>query len=156
MIADFDMRALVVGLEPKLIVELGTGDGATAARMMSVLPIGAKLVTINWPNPPSGDNPKKYLKDWLADPRLTIVFGDTRHEAWRFQDRSIDLLFIDSTHTLDCASAEWDAYRPKLKNGATVVVDDLDDNDMRKFWDGIKYVSALSRSSTLGVFKYES
>lgn len=156
MIADFDMRALIVGLEPKLIVELGTGDGATAARMMSVLPIGAKLVTINWPNPPSGDNPMRYLGRWVSDDRLRIVFGDTRDYAWMFTDRSIDLLHIDSTHTCDCASAELAEYKPKLRNRATVVVDDLDHNDMMEFWNKLPYTKIVSRSGSLGVFKYES
>lgn len=151
---EFTLAELVVRLQSKCIVELGTGDGATASSIMKVLHRGAILTTINWPNPPSGDDPLKHLLHWAGDPRLEIVCGDTREQAWRFDNHTIDLLYIDSTHTCECATQELAAYRPKLRDGATVVVDDLDHNDMRTFWDKLPYTKVEYNGGRVGVLHY--
>ena len=152
---DFSMVELVQRIQPKLMVELGTGDGDTSSRVMEVLRKDAILITINWPNPPSGDNPMKYLAPWISDPRLAIIYSDTREQAEEFADGCIDLLYIDSTHTCECATKECNAYRPKMRSGATVVVDDLDQNDMRKFWDALPYEKTEFRNGCRGMFRYE-
>lgn len=153
---EFYLPDLVARLRPGLMVELGTGDGSTAARVMAVLPAEGRLVTINWPNPPSGDNPERYLAPWLADPRLRLIRGDTREQAHLFEDGAIDILFIDSTHTNECARTEWDLYRPRMKPGAWVAVDDLDHGDMMAFWDRLPYPRrVVLRDGTLGVFRYD-
>lgn len=153
----YDLAVMVAQLLPRRIVELGTGDGYTAARLMLILPEGGTLTCVNWPNPPSGDRPWRYLEPWRADPRLDMVFGDTRDPAVvaRAPD-DIDFLIIDSTHTAECAAEEWRLYRPKLAEGATVVCDDIDHNDMRSFWDALPYDKREYRNNTVGVFRYES
>lgn len=137
----------------KLIVELGTGDGFTAAAIMQVLAPDAKLICINWPNPPSGDNPRRYLNPWVDDPRLIMLFGDTREISWAVPN-GIDLLHIDSTHTNECAQEEWRLYQPKLAPNAIVVVDDLDHNDMQVFWDSLQGNKEVIYEGRIGVLRY--
>ena len=152
---EFSLADLVRQLRPKLVVELGTGDGMTGAAIMGALLDGARFITVNWPNPPSGDNPARYLGPWLFDQRLTQLWGDTRDVSHLVPD-GIDLLFIDSTHERGCAEAEWNLYRPKLKDGAVVVVDDLHHNDMLEFWDDLPgYDKRVVNDGRIGILRHK-
>lgn len=153
MTEEFSLPKLIQWLQPKVVVELGTGDGATANRIMTVLPSYGRLVCINWPNPPSGDNPQRYLAPWLNDTRLMLICGDTRDtEISERVPNNIDVLHIDSTHTYECASVEWELYRPKMRDGGTVVVDDLDHNDMNIFWGELPYEKTVVNNGRVGMF----
>lgn len=153
---EFSLARMVLELQPKLIVELGVGDGATAVQVMNALAADGRLIGINWPNPPSGDNPSRYLGPWLDDQRLTILYGDTR-DAWVVASvpDGIELLHIDSTHSLACISDEWRLYEPKLANKATVVIDDLDVNDMRVFWDRLTGDKEVVYDGRVGILRYK-
>jgi predicted O-methyltransferase YrrM len=153
-----DVMLLLVSItRPRLVVELGTGDGFTASRLMEVLPVNSSLATVNWPKPISGDDPLRYLIRWYNDPRLSVIFGDTREEFRRFEDGSIDLLCIDSTHTCSCALTEWNLYRPKMSKSSLVVVDDLDHNDMIDFWELVACrFKIILDNGKVGVFKYDA
>jgi predicted O-methyltransferase YrrM len=145
---------LVRRLRPKFVIELGTGRGRTAAQIAAALHEFSFFATINWPNPPSGDDVGAELAPWRGSNRIVQVLGDTREQAWRFPDGAVDLLYIDSTHTCECASAEWALYRPKLADGAVVVVDDIDHGDMRRFWDALPYDKVELRCGAAGMFCY--
>lgn len=142
---------LVRRLKPKFIVELGTGSGRTAAQIAAAMHEFSFFCTINWPNPPSGDDVGAELAPWAGSRRVVRVLGDTREQAWRFPDRAVDLLYIDSTHTKECASAEWALYEPKLADGAVVVVDDLDHNDMREFWSSLPGEKVEVKGGRIGI-----
>lgn len=151
----WSLAGLVSRIRPKTIVELGAGDGAAAASILLVLPEHSTLTTINWPNPPSGDNPHRYLAKWIDDARLTLLFGDTRDpEVVARVPDSIDLLHIDSTHTRECADAEWRLYEPKLADFAVVVVDDLNHNDMMDFWNSLRGSKTTSENGVVGIMEY--
>lgn len=153
---EVSLADLVAKLKPRLVVELGTGDGYTASAVMSALPEDGRLITVNWPNPPSGDNPWRYLERWMNDSRLTLIFGDTRdREVIALVPDNIDILYIDSTHEYACAALEWDLYRPKLRAGAVVLVDDLNHNDMHKFWNELPYEKIELRHGEQGMFTYD-
>lgn len=138
------------------IVELGCGDGMSASEVMRVLGDYGHLTCVNWPNPPSGDDPRRYLTPWLSDPRLRLVFGDTcDQELADTVPDCIDLLYIDSTHTRECAEAEWRLWRPKLAARATVIIDDLDHNDMMDFWGLLHYDKQVVTDGRVGIVHYE-
>lgn len=142
-------------MQPRRVVELGTGDGMTAAEVMRVLPHGSTLTCVNWPNPPSGDDPRRYLDPFWNDVRLSVLFGDTRDPAIAAQvPDGIDLLSIDSTHEAACAAAEWELWRPKLADVALVVFDDLDHHDMRGFWQSLPYPRREARDGKAGIMLY--
>lgn len=141
------LTGLVFCTRPKHVLELGTGTGVSGAAIMRLLPDESTFTTINWSNPPSGDEVGRELVRWKDDPRLTQILGDTRDVAGKMPDASenypifpaIDLLFIDSTHDYGTIAAEWALYSPKLADGALVCVDDLDfpGGGVRRFWDGL-------------------
>ncbi len=152
-------QKLVCRLRPKFVVELGTGTGRTSAQIMAMLPWSSKFVTINWPNPPSGDNVGVELWPWRSDERLMQLIGDTRDPAIVEQvDSGIDLLYIDSgtEHTYSLISEEWRLYAPKLADGAIVVCDDLDHNDMMRFWGERTEEKTLMFGGRMGMFRHEA
>ena len=150
------MAKLVRHLSPRFIVELGTSRGRTAAQIAAALPIGSRFTTINWPNPPSGDDVGVELLPWRSDPRITLELGDTRDEVWRFTDETIDLLYIDSgtIHEYALVSVEWELYRPKLVDGAVVIADDINDNDMRRWWNPLPYDKCEVWGGSAGMFYF--
>ena len=145
--SEFYLADMVRQYRPRVVVELGVGDGAMAERVMTELAPDGRFVGVNWPSPPSGDRPERFLYPWLGDPRLTIIYGDTRDpEVVKQVPDGIELLHVDSTHTAECASEEWRLYAPKLARGAVVVFDDLNHNDMRQFWDGLCVLGSMKQT----------
>ena len=149
------LAAFVVALQPTSVVELGTGGGVGASHVMGVLPRGATFTTVNWPAPPSGDDSRECLAPWAGDERLVVVLGDTRDpEVAQCVPDGVDLLYIDSTHTRECAEAELALWGPKLADGAVVVMDDLTHNDLMQFWDALPYEKCLVWGGCGGMFRY--
>ena len=161
------LSKLVQHFRPKSVLELGTGTGRSAAAMMAVLPADGMLTTVNWPNPPSGDDVGIELKPWERDGRLCQALGDTRDDGIVdyvgdvFNPPGYGLLFIDSgtTHDFPLIAEEWRLYRPMLTDEAIVCVDDLDfpGGGIRKFWDALPYekVELPLSQFKFGVFKYK-
>lgn len=145
---------LVRLLRPRFVVELGTGRGRTAAQIAAALHEFSFFVTINWPNPPSGDDVGVELAPWHGSNRVIQVLSDTRDAAWRLPNNVVDLLYIDSTHTYECVRAEWMLYYVKLIDGAIVVLDDLDHDDMMRFWQELPYEKILIHGGRVGMFRY--
>lgn len=149
------LASLIVLAQIRHVVELGTGDGKSASQMMEVLPRDGSLTTINWPNPPSGDNPLRYLVHWVGDSRLRLFCGDTREPRVIQQvPHDIDLLYVDSTHTRKCAEEELRLYSSRLADGALVVFDDLDHNDMMDFWNLLPHEKLLIWGGRGGMMRY--
>lgn len=73
-----------------------------------------------------------------SDPRMRCVCGNSLEVADQI-GAGFDFLFIDSDHRADHAEAEWRLYSPLLNDGAMVCVDDINMNDMRRFWDALLY-----------------
>lgn len=131
-------------LDPRYIVELGTGTGLSAKAMMKYLRPMSTLLTINWPNPPSGDNVGCELKDYASDFRLVQMLGDSR-ELRTAATKFCEMMFIDSgtEHTYSLVSEEWRVWESALTDRALVLLDDIDANDMRRFWDELQHEKLL-------------
>lgn len=141
-------------LAPRVVVELGTGAGRTAAMIAAALTRGSTFATVNWPNPPSGDDVGRELRAFFAGGHATMkriqdsltreefvrhysatmistitqFYGDTRDPSVvEHVPDGINLLYVDSgtTHEYALVSVEWELYRPKLADGAIVVFDDV-------------------------------
>jgi len=118
---------------PKKVVELGRCLGTSALFMLGALDEDAVLITVDIQERASD------LAHCVQDPRLRILVGndlDLDTNAG-IDIQSIDLLFIDTDHTCDQATKEWNLYRPLLSENALVVFDDITMNDMGRFWDGL-------------------
>ena len=131
---------LVWRVKPKYVLELGTGEGNGTRAMMQELPRESKLVTINWPNPPSGDEVGKVIRSYSADRRLTQILGDTREVHDQIAP-GIDFLYVDSgtDHVYSLVAEEWRLYEPKLADETICCFDDISVNDMPRFWDELPY-----------------
>lgn len=142
-------------LRPRNVVELGTGQGAAGMRIMSALPDDAHFTTINYVN---GEIHGEGLVSWLKDPRLTMLFLDTIDpETLLKVPDDIDILFMDTTHEGWHVATELRLWQYKLADGAVVIVDDLDQNDMSIFWATLHYEKALLGGySSQGLFRYDS
>ena len=114
--------------QPALTVETGTDRGRSAAHMARGNPNG-RVFTIDI-DPACSTEARA-----LELPNLSVLTGDSLELIARFDDGSIDLLFLDSLHTYEHTKAEWLAFQPKLHSGALVLIDDIAlDAGMTRFW----------------------
>jgi predicted O-methyltransferase YrrM len=146
---------LVKRIQPRKILELGTSIGRSANFMMLALPRASSLVTVD-----VGSFLRSDLFEFSNDPRLTIIFGnDLDEEVFSKVGGGFDLLFIDSEHSFEQVTQEWDKYKSLLVDGAIVVMDDIRLNDgMSKFWDSLPFekidTGAGLHFSGFGLFVY--
>ncbi len=142
-------------LRPDYFLELGTGQGASGARIMPELAPDAHFITINYAN---GHTFGEQLRNWYSDPRLTRIAADTIDpDTLVMVPDGVDLLFVDTTHEAWHAATELRMWQDKLQDGAIVIVDDLNQHDMMDFWDSIHYEKALDNAGACqGVFRYNA
>lgn len=141
-------------LQPRVVVELGTGQGASGAQIMRALNLDAWFYTINYAD---GHVFGEQLAPWNDDTRLTMLAADTLDIATLYKVPSaIDVLYIDTTHEAWHAAAELRLWQDKLRDGAIVFVDDLNHNDMELFWQSLPYEKYKTPSELQGVFRYDA
>lgn len=141
---------------PNHVLELGTGQGATGAQIMAALGPNAQFTTINYPYP-ANQRFGEGLDPWRSDPRLTVLFADTLLSSTSdLVPYGVDLLFIDTTHEAWHAAEELCLWQDKLVDGAIVIVDDLNQNDMMLFWNDLPYEKYPENGchTSQGVFRY--
>ena len=104
------------------VVELGTGTAWTAISLL--LSDRQRLMATYDPV----DRPERGLYLKLVEPRVRgrLAFVQASGDGGPQDDRSVDLLFIDSSHDREDTIRELEAWRPVLGDGALVVFDDID------------------------------
>lgn len=142
-------------MRPRNFVELGTGQGASGVHIMQALPEGSWFTTINY-DYPSSHGFGELLEPHYGDRRLRMLTVDTTEPGCPELVRGIiDLLYIDTHHVAWQAALELEMWQYKLCHGAIIIADDLDQNDMEKFWGSIHYEK--SRAAVMqGMFRYDS
>ena len=127
------LHALIATTHPRKVVELGRCLGTSALFMLGALDDGAMLITVDIEERASD------LSHQLHDPRLHLITGNDLDLAVYkgFDISAIDFLFIDTNHTCEQATKEWNLYLPLLSENAVVVFDDITMNDMGSFWGGL-------------------
>lgn len=145
---------------PNTIVELGTYSGSSfAAFCQAVEACGAnsKCYGIDlW----EGDIHMgkfdeelfKEISGYVSDhyPQIaTLIRKDFNEAALAFDDKSVDLLHIDGTHTFEAVSNDFHTWLPKLSDQAVVFFHDINVNmentgpasqrfGVQKFFDSVK------------------
>jgi len=125
------LNGLVRVLQPRTVVELGRCLGTSALFMLAALPESSRLITVDI------EERACELSHCLDDPRLTVLVGNDLDLSIYdgLEMGPIDLLFVDTGHTYEQATKEWELYRPLLSANALVAFDDIQMNDMGRFWD---------------------
>jgi predicted O-methyltransferase YrrM len=115
------LRALVTGLAPKRVVEIGTAIGFSTLWMASALPTGGRIDTID-PDRSRTDRARRYwLRAGVTD-RVRVI----NEPALRVLPRlapGIDFAFIDAIKTEYVAYL--DALLPKMAPGGMITVDNV-------------------------------
>ena len=151
---------LVGRQRPTTVVELGTYSGSSfAAFCQAVVACGSKTRCYGidlW----EGDIHMGQFDEELFQeisgyvtanyPDIaTLVRKDFNEAAKSFEDKSIDLLHIDGTHTYEAVSNDFNTWLPKLSDRAVVLFHDINVNmentgpaslrfGVRKFFDSVK------------------
>lgn len=122
---------IVDQLKPKIIVELGAYTGASTVALLSSMEKDSHIYSID------------KIDDWRfvdkSDPRLSLLVGNSI-ELVDLVPNNIDIIFIDTDHTKDQITKEWEVYRHKISPNGVVILDDIHLNDgMTEFWNSLPY-----------------
>ncbi len=100
-------------------VELGTYYGYSAAHFIAGCGDSVRAYGI--------DHTDQVVEPLLSNENFILIKGDTtkKKTAQLFNDKSIDVLFIDSHHTYDVMSKELELWSPKVKDGGIILCDDI-------------------------------
>lgn len=125
-------------------VEVGTGNGRNAARLLSLCP-GLQLTTIDPWEPQEGHDGPEDWADWphakheamarkqivaYAD-RCEIIKGYSQDAVLVFDDASLDFVFLDGDHAEASLRADIEAWTPKIKPGGMLLGHDA-------AWPGVR------------------
>lgn len=120
--------------EPQLVVETGTDQGRSGVHLAMGCPT-TKVVSI--------DIAPHYSAalDAFELPNVETITGSSTDVSGRFEDASIDLLFLDSLHTYEHVTQEIELFLPKLRKGALVFMDDIHlGHTMERAWEEVGFL----------------
>lgn len=130
------MYLIAKEFKPDLMVEIGTEWGLGATYLSLGNPDGM-VCTID-----QSEEPRKILEAYsffkdLGD--IEIITGRSQEMSERFDDESIDLLYIDGDHRYEYEKQDYDLYFPKVKRGGLIIIDDMrSDPGAELVWEEIK------------------
>ncbi len=130
----------VAGLDPEVIVEIGSMDGGTLRAWRAIAP-DADLVSISLTGGPYGGGS---VPDGLADHHLDRDSHkkSTLAALARILDgRRIDFLFIDGDHSYEGVRQDFDMYSALVRSGGLIAFHDILASDapeggyVKRLWD---------------------
>lgn len=141
-----NLRGLILGRNPKRIVECGAGDGALTRKLSEFIDV-CNIHVIS-------DKKVEGL-----DPRIVFRIGLSYRELEKYEDNSIDLLIIDTDHNYWTLMKELAAAMNKITEGGVIALHDVEtfyhDTGMAlSYWDGEEYpkeeIEKWSKHGSLG------
>lgn len=129
------LACLIKLVKPKQVVELGAAAGISTMMMANELPKDSKLYSVDI-------DPTAWK--WMAKdyPQVLKILGDDLNMAiWpgNVDLGKTDVWFFDSLHTEDHLRKELELYKPYLKIGTIVVMDDIRMQGLDKVWEELPY-----------------
>lgn len=115
-------------MKAKTIVELGVQTGRSTAHFACGAP-NARVIGID-------------IELWDMDeilqrcPNIKLIKKPSQDVDLKTQPGPIDILFIDSDHSYEQVKKEWELYRPLMRPGGVILVDDIYWSDgLTKAWN---------------------
>ena len=144
------------------VVELGNRRGCSTLAIYDALKEGQSFYSFDI------ENDCRYITPEVWDDSRVVIENDFDSlDAERiertFEKNSIAMLFADTIHTFEQIKAEYDLWKPYMKDDCILVVDDIvsdyDSSDPRtkgQFhdeWTGIKFdVTSTAHQSGFGIY----
>lgn len=130
-----ELLRMLERLEPRTVVEIGTGRGGTLFFLARAATDDATLVTVDLEGAEFGGGYKepysRLLRSFARDrQRIELVRGDSHDPALqqRVHDLTggrVDFLLIDGDHTYEGVSADLAAYGPLVRPGGLIALHDV-------------------------------
>lgn len=129
--------AMVMDLDPEVIVEIGSDAGGTLWAWQQICP---RVIGVDLPRAGFGSGAR------LNDHGCEIICGDSHDPATRDQLLDLldgvaaDMLFIDGDHTYEGAKADFELFSPLVRPGGMVGFHDICDHvtlpyvQVQRFW----------------------
>ena len=89
------LRALIYGIRPMRILEIGTAVGYSALLMCQAMPAGGSIVTIEKYEKRIAEARKNFARSGMED-RITLLEGDADELLDTLEGQSFDLIFMDA------------------------------------------------------------
>lgn len=89
------LRALIYGIRPMRILEIGTAVGYSALLMCQAMPEGGSIVTIEKYEKRIAEARKNFARSGMED-RITLLEGDADELLDTLEGQSFDLIFMDA------------------------------------------------------------
>ncbi|MBT5714353.1 class I SAM-dependent methyltransferase, partial [Candidatus Poribacteria bacterium] len=148
----------VAELQPRAVVEIGTGWGGSLFSLAQVADPTAHLVSVDIPGGIGGGGytrayAPRFRQFCFPDQQLTCVLDDSTrpevvaHVRESLADRPVDVLFLDGAHSYAGVSADFDNYAPMVRPGGCVLFHDIAHPEgeepselmqVTRFWDEVK------------------
>lgn len=78
----------------------------------------------------------KNCREFIDSGKIAVYRGNTKEMANNFQDKSFDIIFIDSDHSYEGVSKDFELYHRKIKPTGLIIFHDYGDNS--NSWAGVK------------------
>jgi len=139
--------------DPAHFVEIGCWQGRSASFMAVEIANSGKKITFDcvdtWLGSADMQDHKEIVEGTLFDIFMTntarvahlinVVRLPSVEAAKRYENDSLDFIFIDADHAYNCVHADIEAWYPKLKPGGVIAGDDAQgkgvDRAVREFFD---------------------
>jgi predicted O-methyltransferase YrrM len=146
----------VKDIQPKRVMELGTGKGGNLFLLSRASPSDAKIISLDMRGGPFGAGYPSWkiplLKSFKrGNQEMTLVDADSHSLETRdkigaiLNNEKLDVLFIDGDHTYEGVKRDFELYSPFVRSGGLIAFHDI--VDARKldptcnvdiFWNELK------------------
>ncbi|WP_162942362.1 glycosyltransferase family 2 protein [Desertimonas flava] len=118
------MRALVVALQPRVVVDIAGGDqtlAVAAALTAERCAIPCRVFSIEGSSTTGETVDRSDISRYVTN--LEFVSGGVEDTADEFADGSVEILRLGAGAPLDDVGAWWSSWAPRLSNRSVVIVD---------------------------------